>query len=131
MNKAKKKSLFDAFADECKMSKINTNNSRAQKTRTIREEVAFYLTCLNDSRTRGDAENKFSEFWLKNGKNIPLLASLVRKYSFIPASSVASESAFSVAGYVNRKERSSLSSDNLTYSMLLRDYNKIKCLILK
>ena len=102
-----------------------------QKTRTIKEEIAFYINCLNDLRDAGVGEIKFSEFWYKNEKNMPLLATLVRKYCFIPATSVASESAFSVAGYVNRKERSSLSSDNLTYSMLLRDYSKIKCLIQK
>ena len=50
--------------------KLNNNNSRAQKKRKIRE-VDFYLTCQNDLRTRGDAEIKFSEFRVKNGKNIP------------------------------------------------------------
>ena len=129
ISKAKKKDLFDSFANECNMSVTNTNMvNRAQKQRTIREEVAYYLTCLNDVRANSEATVSFNEFWYKNEKKMPLLASLVRKYSFIPASSVASESAFSVAGYVNRKELSNLSSRNLTYSMLLRDFSKIKSL---
>ena len=62
-------------------NKKKYNNSRAQKTPKIREPLgfAFYLTFLNDSRTRSDAEIKFSEFWVKNGKNIPFLPSLFRK----------------------------------------------------
>ena len=39
----------------------------------------------------------------------------------IQASSVASESAFSIANYVKRKERSALSAENLRYSMFLRE----------
>ena len=32
INKEKKKTLFDAFANECNMSKTNNNNTRALKT---------------------------------------------------------------------------------------------------
>jgi hypothetical protein len=44
----------------------------------------------------------------------------------IQASSVASESAFSIANYIQRKERSSLSAENLRYSIFLREMAKIE-----
>jgi hypothetical protein len=49
------------------------------------------------------------------------LARLVRHYCIMPMTSVASESAFSMAGYIQRKHRSSLSATTLRYSMLLRN----------
>ena len=49
-----------------------------------------------------------------------MLASAVRKYCIIPASSVAVESAFSEANFIQRKERSSLSSKNLRYTLVLK-----------
>ena len=49
-----------------------------------------------------------------------MLASLVRKYLIIPASSVSSESAFSVANFIQRKERSTLSSKALKKSIILK-----------
>ena len=42
------------------------------------------------------------------------------------ATSCASESAFSIAGYLQRKARSSLSSMTLRFSMLCKESNKIK-----
>jgi hypothetical protein len=49
-----------------------------------------------------------------------MLASAVRKYCIIPASSIAVESAFSEANFIQRKERSSLSSKNLRFTLVLK-----------
>ena len=87
---------------------------------TIREEISKFNLLVK--------ENNFEieEFWKKNISIMPKLASLVKKYLIIPGSSVASESAFSIANFIQRKERSSLSSKNLRYSILLRENEKIK-----
>jgi aminopeptidase C len=61
-----------------------------------------------------------SSFWKKNCTQLPLLASLVRKYLIIPASSVSSESSFSVANFIQRKERSALSSKSFKQAIILR-----------
>ena len=66
-----------------------------------------------------------SAYWRDHERKLPKLSSLVRKYGMIQASSVASESAFSIANYIQRKERSSLSAKNLRYSIFLRDMPKI------
>ncbi|CAF3481334.1 unnamed protein product [Rotaria socialis] len=42
-------------------------------------------------------------------------------YFFIPATSVASKSAFSTASYLLRKQQSRLTPNNLSYSMFLKD----------
>jgi hypothetical protein len=56
---------------------------------------------------------EFRKFWYENKFKFSRLVEVVKKYSIIPASSVASESAFSEANYIQRKERASLSSKNL------------------
>ena len=48
----------------------------------------------------------------------------------MPATSVASESSFSIAGYINRKERSSLSSSQLRMTMCTKDFYKIDDIII-
>ncbi|CAF3336675.1 unnamed protein product [Rotaria socialis] len=72
----------------------------------------------------------FQEFWSSYEMKRPRLAALVRAYNIRSVSSVASESLFSIAGYVQRKRRSSLASNTLYYSMVLRDQDILPTLIL-
>ncbi|CAF1392503.1 unnamed protein product [Didymodactylos carnosus] len=55
-----------------------------EKILSVREELANYV-----SRVKQDS--KFETFWSENNNDLKCLASLVRRYSVIPASSVASE----------------------------------------
>ena len=57
------------------------------------------------------------------------LSTLVKETSVIMATSCASESTFSIAGYLQRKARSSLSSKALRHSMLTREAGKIEHLM--
>ena len=63
---------------------------------------------------------EFETFWNEKQTLLPILSSLVRRFSIIPATSVASESAFSLAGYINRKQRCSLSPTTIRYLMVLK-----------
>ena len=65
-------------------------------------------------------ESNFENFWFNLHSEIPKLANLTKKYNAISASSVPSESAFSVANYIQRKQRSNLSPNSLKYSMVLK-----------
>ncbi|CAF4594516.1 unnamed protein product [Didymodactylos carnosus] len=59
--------------------------------------------------------------------NSPILSSLIQRFLSTPATSVASESCFSIASYLHRKQRSSLSPSNLAYTVFLKekfDYQK-------
>ena len=80
----------------------------------IQDEILYYR------KEAAKNELSFSHFWKKNSSSLPMLASAVRKYCIIPASSVAVESAFSEANFIQRKERSSLSSKNLRYTLVLK-----------
>ena len=57
------------------------------------------------------------------------MVSVVRAFNIIPASSIASESLFSIAGYVKRKHRSFLASNTLRYTMILRDHDIVNGLV--
>ena len=51
----------------------------------------------------------------------PILTAFVRRYSLIPAASVPSEAAFSIANFIQRKERSVMSSKMLRISMIMKE----------
>jgi hypothetical protein len=66
-------------------------------------------------------DHTFKKFWKKHGTSFPTLCKMARRYGCVPASSVPSESSFSIAGHIARKSRSSLSAKSLKYSMFLKD----------
>jgi hypothetical protein len=84
------------------------------KTLTLRQEVARF-------ESLDKTEYSFATFWKKYECTLPLLSKMARRYGSVSASSVPSESSFSVAGYTARKNRSSLTAKNLKYSMFLKD----------
>ncbi|CAF3393895.1 unnamed protein product, partial [Rotaria sp. Silwood2] len=59
-------------------------------------------------------------FWKLYGAMLRLLSKITRQLVCTPATSVPSESAFSMSSYVARKERSRLSVDSLTATMFLK-----------
>ncbi|CAF2049764.1 unnamed protein product [Rotaria magnacalcarata] len=99
-----------------------TTTYNTVQQRSIKEEHAFYLD-------RVQVGQSIQEFWSSYEMELPRLAALVRAYNIRPASSVASESLFSIAGYVQRKQRSSLASNTLRYSMVLRDRDILATLV--
>jgi hypothetical protein len=66
------------------------------------------------------AKQNFKEFWCTHRYAFPRLVILVHQYCIIPATSVASESAFSISGFIARKQRSSLSSRSLRHLLVLK-----------
>jgi hypothetical protein len=56
---------------------------------------------------------------------LPKLFNLLLRTNIICATSVPSESAFSVAGYIQRKERCRLKSKNLRFLMLTKQFDKL------
>jgi len=61
------------------------------------------------------------QFWQLHRIELNCLYKYASYHLVSPASSVASESAFSTASYLLRKQRSRLTPENLSYSMFLKD----------
>jgi hypothetical protein len=61
------------------------------------------------------------EFWQHNQSELKCLSQIAYDHLITPATSVPSESAFSTASYLLRKQRSRLTPNNLCYSMFLKD----------
>ncbi|CAF2180976.1 unnamed protein product [Rotaria magnacalcarata] len=109
------KLTLDEFFRMCEMpSASNVTTNSIKKQLSFKEELCHYMSTAGSS-------SKFSEYWCQHEMLLPQLSQFVKKYNCIPATSVPSESAFSIAGYLQRKARSSLSSTALRYSMVLRE----------
>lgn len=109
----KSKDPISLFAEICG---VDLNTNKKTKNASLKDEICMYIT-----RVKDENENDFQKFWQANCSQLPILATIARKCCIIPSSSVASESAFSIANFIQRKERSSLSSKYLKYSMVLRE----------
>jgi len=106
---------LDLFLAHCGLTTTTLSiTTNYQPQRTGKEELAFYLDRVQHC-------SRFEEFWNVYEYDLPLIVALVRAYNMRPASSVASESLFSKAGYIHRKHRSSLRPDALRHTIFLRD----------
>ncbi|CAF1464354.1 unnamed protein product [Adineta steineri] len=83
------------------------------KALTLKQEFSYYIS---SSETYTD----FQTYWNENKDRLPILSSYARRYNCVPTTSTASESAFSIADYIDRKQRASLSTTTLRYLMLLK-----------
>ncbi|CAF1428545.1 unnamed protein product [Adineta steineri] len=113
---ASKKSLETAslnkFLRACEISlPFNSTTTSVNKKLSFKEELRHYMATAHLS-------SNFAEYWLQKEEILPQLLQFAKRYNCIPASSVPSESAFSLAGHVHRKARSSLSSTAIRYSMV-------------
>ncbi|CAF3479145.1 unnamed protein product, partial [Rotaria sp. Silwood2] len=75
---------------------------------SLDEEISSYIKAELSPTT-----NNFQDFWTSYCTKLPRLSSLVRRVNVIPATFVTSEALFSVASFLQRKQRASLSSRTL------------------
>lgn len=114
---------LDQFLSKCGLSHhFSPCSTDSVRQRSPREEIALYIEKAQQS-------DSFQTFWKSVQHDLPGLADLVRSYNMRPATSVASESLFSVASYVQNKHRSRLAPNTLRYSMVLRDRQSIAHLL--
>ena len=110
---SKSTAMLKKFLTKCGVNS-NADASDLRRSLTIQQELARMVSLSKDNQD-------FSLFWQQHHSTMPLLAVQARKYLAISATSVPSESAFSISSYVLRKNRLSLTSKNLKYSMFLKD----------
>jgi len=91
-------------------------DSRSKKT-----ELATYL---EDSRVlvRPDENFNVIAWWKKNSDAYPILSLMARDFLAIPVSTVSSESAFSAAGRILGKNRTSLAPETLEALICAKDW---------
>ncbi|CAF1118471.1 unnamed protein product [Didymodactylos carnosus] len=97
----------------------NSSESK-QKPTSIAGEIALYSSMAQKKNAIALKSEPLS-FWSKQGDELPLLKELASKYLTTPEISVPSESAFSVADFVGRKERARLTAKTLSYLVFLKD----------
>ena len=82
--------LLDKFASSYGL--VVNEQKGSSKNKTINDELNLYAIAR-----QGAGYSDFGEFWKKNQIKLPFLANAVRKYCCISATSVPSESRFSIA----------------------------------
>ncbi len=116
-SKQSKLSLINQFRISCRSSSLDAEPAPKPQTKTkpltLKQEFSLYV-----STSAGYTD--FQTYWNEKKAVLPILSSYARRYNTVPTTSVASESAFSVAGYIDRKQRASLSTTTLRYLMLLK-----------
>lgn len=105
--------IISNFLSKCGLvgSFIETNSTGKLN---IKQELAKLASIPKD-------HYEFDSFWLQHQNELPKLSQIARKYLSIPSTSVPSESSFSISNYILRKNRLSLSSKNVKYTMFLKD----------
>ena len=98
--------------------------NKEDTTMSIANELALYRSLaikeFNETMEEEKAPDALS-FWYTHGNRLKFLSSLARKYLIVPSTSVPSESTFSVAAHIGRKERNRLSSENFSMLVFLKD----------
>ncbi|CAF3438375.1 unnamed protein product, partial [Rotaria sp. Silwood2] len=118
-----KKSNIDSLFSLCGISSPSVDTPPAKKNWSIDEEIGFYMSSINVEQPM-----KLSHYWSAQESRLPLMSAIVRRISIIPSSAVPCESTFSIAGYIRRKQRCSLSTSAIRYSLVLKDYHKLELL---
>jgi hypothetical protein len=95
-------------------------SSVGSSSSSARSELSKYLE--NDYLTADDVPFDILAFWKKNEKTFPVVSIMARDLLTPPASSVASESAFSAGKRVLDERRSRLAPDILDCLVCLKDW---------
>lgn len=130
-NPPKKLSAFEEFLAACGEdddATVSDNVKERSKRILINEELKYYKLAVQEFNI-SVIPSTFSaiKFWKLNKDRFPLLSHLAKIYLTACATSVPSESAFSVSAYLARKERARLSPENLAYTVFLKDKVLIDC----
>ena len=112
---------MEQFLLACGESPIIHNHKAKSRRLTINEELTLYKDYVSNFYREYRTGAFALDFWKKHQIDFPILSQFARAYLSIPGTSVSSESAFSISAYVARKERARLSSENLSYTMFMKD----------
>jgi hypothetical protein len=117
-----KKSAIDLFNDSIGEVHHEENRHDGNKKATIVEELHNYrkLVVQFNLKHKLDALSCLL-FWKTYGHTFSILKQVAKQMLSTPATSVPSESCFSISSYLGRKERVRLTGENLSSSVFLKD----------
>ena len=101
---------------------LEENRRDVNKKATIVEELFNYrkLVVQFNSKRKPDASSCVL-FWQTYGHTFLILKQVAKQMLNTPATSVPSESCFSLSSFSGRKERARLTGENLSSSVFLKD----------
>ncbi|CAF5012782.1 unnamed protein product, partial [Rotaria magnacalcarata] len=117
-------STYDDFIAACgdDGNIIGESNKERSKRLSVNEELKYFKLAVQEFNLKNKPSTTTAmRFWNIHHTKLPLLSRLARIHLIACGTSVPSESAFSISAHTARKERSRLSSQNLCYSVFLKD----------
>lgn len=115
-------SAMDIFNESVGEYHLVTNPRISNRRSTIIDDIHNYRKCVNEFITNRRLDATLSTLlWQAHGSRFTILTKLAKTFLATPATSVASESCFSLSSYFGRKERSRLTGGNLSLSVFLKD----------
>ena len=114
-------SLSTLTLTERLMTMVGMTTTRAPLARllTVEDELTLFIQSIQLFK------GNFSSFWTAHRHRFTRLYRVAQRINIVPATSVASESIFSIAGFVTRKQRSSLTSTSLRYLVVLKESHRL------
>ncbi|CAF1288942.1 unnamed protein product [Rotaria sordida] len=119
-----KSSCMNKFLNSIGKTFVDSSSATTSNKSKLIEEISVYKSLAQreyNSIISGEKNSNVMEFWDTHRIQLKRLYRYVVHHIVSPATSVASESAFSTASYLLRKQRSRLTPENLSYSMFLKD----------
>ena len=110
------------LTDKLKIMVGMSTNMKQSRLLTVEDELTLFTQAIQSFK--GD----FSSFWLQYRERFSRLYRVAQRVNIIPATSVPSESVFSISGFVARKQRCSLSSTSLRHLMVLKESHRLDAL---
>ena len=115
----KKVTTMEAFL--ITIGDTSTSTLASKKRASIVEEIYNYRLLVDKfNHDRMPSVSAAVDFWKIYQNVLPSIFNLARELICTPATSVASEAAFSIAAFAARKERSRLSAENLSTVIFLK-----------
>ncbi|CAF1488902.1 unnamed protein product [Adineta ricciae] len=109
-----------SLTEKLKMMVGISTTVRATRPPSVEDEIILFNQAIQSYN------GSFSAFWLQFRDQFPRLYRVALRVNIIPATSVPSETIFSIAGFISRKQRSSLSSTSLRHLMVLKESHKLE-----
>ena len=110
---------IETLSDKLKTMVGLPTSAKPSRPLAIDDELVLF------SQSVQSFNSDFSSFWINHRARFFRLHRIAQRINIIPATSVPSKSIFSIAGFIARKQRTSLPSTSLRYLMVLKGSHRL------